>query len=123
MSFSKSRVEEIVLVILVASIGLCSTLPYMEFYYPPEQQERVDGTKIQMQNVVQALDAYRVQFGHFPEKLEALVKRGVMPSMPLDKWDRPFHYQLLSEKSYQLICFGSDGRPGGEGFDEDIVVP
>ncbi len=86
-------------------------------------EEKVDGYKIQMWNVVQALDAYKVQFGEYPDKLEALVEKGVMPSLPLDRWERPFHYQLKSETSFRITSFGRDGRPGCTGADEDVVIP
>lgn len=85
--------------------------------------DKVDGNKIMMQNVVQALDAYKVQFGQYPDKLDALVETGVMPGMPLDKWERPLHYQLVPPASYRIATFGRDGKPGGAGADQDIVIP
>ncbi len=76
-----------------------------------------------MQNVVQALDAYKVQYGKYPTRLEELVEHEVMPSMLTDKWGRPFIYQRHFEASYSLSSFGADGQPGGCGKDVDIVIP
>jgi len=42
---------------------------------------------------------------------------------PIDPWGRPLAYERKSSgRGYRLACFGSDGRPGGEGDAEDFLV-
>ena len=39
-----------------------------------------------------------------------------------DPWNRPYIYvpNLADPKSYDLISYGADGKPGGEDYDKDI---
>jgi len=43
--------------------------------------------------------------------------------VPLDPWGRPYLYMSPGEKNpngYDLLTYGRDGRPGGEGEDGDV---
>ena len=43
--------------------------------------------------------------------------------LPLDPWKNSYHYEPPTEtKAMVLVCYGADGKPGGEGENEDIVV-
>lgn len=43
----------------------------------------------------------------------------------IDPWGRPFILVIPGEKNidFDIVSFGADGRPGGEGEDADIVAP
>ena len=42
--------------------------------------------------------------------------------LPLDPWDNKYHYLCPGEHgAFDLISYGADGQPGGEGYNEDIV--
>ncbi len=44
-------------------------------------------------------------------------------SQLLDPWDNPYEYMeegTVNEGAYDIICYGKDGQPGGEGENEDI---
>ena len=115
-------IEIMVVIAILGMMATIITVAYVRYL----DQSKVDGTKIQMQNVVQALDAYKVQYGAYPtteQGLQELVTKGVMPSLPKDKWDREFEYIRNNSSSYTIKSYGADGQAGGEGFDEDIVVP
>lgn len=95
--------------------------------------------RAQMESLGGALDAYRLDNGRYPtsaQGLEALrteptieprprnwrgpyLRRGV----PLDPWG--FDYVFVSPgeanpNSFDLMTYGADGQPGGEGEDADI---
>ena len=115
-------IEIMVVIAILGMMATIITVAYVRYL----DQSKVDGTKIQMQNVVQALDAYKVQYGSYPsteQGLQELAAKGVMPSLPMDKWDREFEYIRNNSSSYTLKSYGADGQAGGESFDEDIVVP
>jgi general secretion pathway protein G len=40
----------------------------------------------------------------------------------LDPWNRPYQYNSpgRNNKPYEVICFGADGREGGQGADADL---
>ncbi|WP_246556135.1 type II secretion system protein GspG [Desulfonema magnum] len=44
-------------------------------------------------------------------------------NMPKDPWKYDYIYMSpgYSGKEYDLISYGRDGEPGGEGFDKDII--
>ena len=45
-------------------------------------------------------------------------KGGVVPK---DKWGNDYKYiSPGAHGNYDIICYGRDGQPGGEGFDADI---
>ena len=42
--------------------------------------------------------------------------------MPLDPWGNPYQFRYPGEHGeYDLISYGKDGKPGGEGAAADIV--
>ncbi len=95
--------------------------------------------KAQVEMLGAALDAYRLDNGTYPttqQGLDALWQRPAVDPpanwrapylrkpVPLDPWGRPYMYQFPGQQSrqgYDLVSFGADGKPGGEGEDADIV--
>ena len=113
------------IMVVIAILGIMATTVTVLFVRYLDRS-KVDGTKIQMHNIVQALDAYKVTIGEYPstqEGLQSLVSNNVMPSLPLDKWNREFEYIRQNSSSYTIKSFGADGQAGGEEFDADLVVP
>ena len=39
-----------------------------------------------------------------------------------DYWGNSCQYEKLSETSFRIISYGQDGKPGGEGNNQDIIV-
>lgn len=100
---------------------------------------KVGSTKIQLRNIGNALDFYKVDNFSYPsteQGLESLVSKpsgypepknwnpnGYMPSMPKDPWDNEFQYLSPGLGGpYDLYSFGADGKEGGEGEDADISI-
>lgn len=56
-----------------------------------------------------------------------LKRRGVRPRRYWRLWIRDYwghlcSYEKLSETSFRIISYGQDGKPGGEGNNQDIIV-
>jgi len=101
-------------------------------------EARVTAAKAQMKNIESALELYKLDNGVYPtteQGLEALVieptttpqpinwkKGGYMPKVPLDPWKRPYIYLSPGIRSpeYDLMTYGADGEPGGEGTSLDL---
>jgi general secretion pathway protein G len=76
-----------------------------------------------------ALDAYRLDTGHYPDKLDDLVAKPsgeefwdgpyLKKSAPKDPWSNEYHYSKTGDE-YTLQSYGADGQPGGEGENADI---
>lgn len=92
-------------------------------------------TKAQIDALQKALDQYRIDVGRYPsteQGLPALVTRpGSEPrwagpylakGVPADPWGRAYQYRAPGEHGeYDLLSYGRDGQPGGDGDNADQV--
>ena len=120
------------LMIVMVILGLLASLvgPAM-FKRLGTAKQKTAKTQIGM--LMTALDAYRLDMGHYPtqqEGLEALVvdpgeekwdgpylKKGV----PLDPWDSEYIYQNPGEHGeVDIVALGADKQEGGEGENADV---
>jgi general secretion pathway protein G len=105
-----------------------------------QREARVSAAKIQVKLLAQAVRQYQVEQGAPPTReqgLEALVRRptrapvperyppeGYLDSreVPLDPWGRPYEYIVPGRDgvAFEVVSFGRDGEPGGEGDAADI---
>jgi general secretion pathway protein G len=98
---------------------------------------RADTAKLQIENLRQALDLYRLHTGNYPttqQGLEALlVNKDRTPGwngpyldskeVPQDPWGTPYVYRAPGTRAaYDLVSLGSDKAPGGTGDAADISV-
>lgn len=112
------------IMVVIAIMGMMATLITV-FFVRQQEQAKVDGTKIQMHNIEEALDAYKIRVGSYPsteEGLQVLVSKGVMKDLPKDMWGNEFQYVRHNSRSYTVKSFGADGASGGEGFDKDLAL-
>ena len=66
------------------------------------------------------VEAYRGRNRRPPAGLDAVFSGG---AVPVDPWGRPIAYRVFRDgRSYEIASFGSDGEPGGEGPDADLVI-
>jgi general secretion pathway protein G len=87
-----------------------------------------------------ALDAYRLDNGRYPTTAQGLGALWQTPTqdvrpiswkgpylrkeVPLDPWGRPYVYKCPGEHNpagYDLVSYGADGQPGGDGDAADVV--
>jgi len=46
---------------------------------------------------------------------------GLLSELPTDPWGNPYEYRLPGQHgTFDIICYGRDGAPGGTGEDADI---
>lgn len=92
-----------------------------------------DTAKLQIEDLSAALDMYRLEVGHYPKELQALVEQ---PSgaenwngpylrknkVPKDPWGNEYHYEYPGEHGpFDIYSLGADNTKGGEGENADIV--
>jgi len=96
---------------------------------------KVNAAKAQISSLESALDSYRLDVGSYPTTqmgLEALQTKpaGVdkwdgpylKKEVPLDPWSHPYIYKSPGDHGdYDLMSYGADGQPGGDGVNADIV--
>lgn len=121
------------LLVVLAILGLLMSL------VGPQVLNQLGGAKtktagIQIKDLEQALEMYKLDVGRFPstaQGLTALVtKPGDAPGwngpylksdVPLDPWNREYHYKYPGERSeLDIFSYGANGAPGGDGEDADV---
>jgi general secretion pathway protein G len=116
-----------IMVVLVI-IGVLAALVAPRFIERADEA-KVEATKVQMQNIAQALKMYRLQNSRYPDSgagLNALVNPGksgkrYMDSLPKDAWGNAFVYLAPGvHGDFDILSYGADGKSGGTGFDSDL---
>ncbi len=126
------------LMVVVIILGILAGLVVPRIMERPGEAKQTKA-KLQIQSLETALKLYKLDSGRYPDTeqgLEALVQipeSGVIPNkwreggylekgrLPLDPWGNAFVY--LSPGAHgdsDIISYGADGVPGGEGEDRDI---
>ncbi len=104
-------------------------------YFAQIGKSEVKATKAQVDALGKALDQFRLDAGHYPtmdEGLAALVTHPtneprwdgpyLTKAVPVDPWGNPYVYKSPGEHGeYDLISYGKDKQPGGEGEAADIT--
>jgi general secretion pathway protein G len=87
---------------------------------------------IQLEKVANAIELYRLETGRYPEEMVDLVQKPqgverwsgpyIRKSQLKDPWGNELVLQQPGENGpFDVISYGSDGQPGGEGDDADIT--
>jgi general secretion pathway protein G len=96
---------------------------------------RTTAARTDVNNLMQALKLYRLDNQRYPNSeqgLAALVAKPTAPptppnwkpyleKLPNDPWGRPYQYLNPGVKGeIDVMSFGADGQPGGEGKNADV---
>jgi general secretion pathway protein G len=96
---------------------------------------KATAAKTDVSNLMQALKLYRLDNGRYPSAEQGLAALVSKPStepvpsnwkknldlLPNDPWGKPYVYLNPGVKSeIDVMSFGADGQPGGEGKNADI---
>ena len=101
------------------------------------EKAKADAAKIEMVNIGQTLDLYKLEIGRYPttqEGLQALISAppGVAnwngpywkkTSVPKDPWGNDYRYAAPGQNNapYEIMSYGADGKEGGEGPNKDLT--
>ena len=122
------------LLVVMVIIGLLAGYVGPKFFSQIGKSE-VKAAKAQLDGLEKSLDQYRLDVGHYPSTEQGLqvlvVKPGDEPkwagpylskALPKDPWGNDYQYKSPGEHGeYDLLTYGKDGRPGGEGEDADLT--
>lgn len=123
------------LLVVIVIIGLLAGYVAPRYFSQVGRSE-IQVARAQIDSVEKALDQYRLDMRRYPtaeEGLSALVAKPasaeawggpyLKKAVPMDPWGRAYVYRVPGEKSeFQLLSYGRDGKPGGNGEDADIGV-
>ena len=111
------------IMIVVAIIGILSAIVGPQLFNNINKAD-VTAAKNQIKNFEVALQSYNLENKSYPspdEGLEALVQGGYIKKIPNDPWKNKYVYLSPGNcGDYEIISYGKDGKPGGDGFNADI---
>jgi general secretion pathway protein G len=92
---------------------------------------RQNAAKTEIAKMADALEAYYAVHNRYPtneEGFSVLVEKtqkfpdGLLNKIPKDPWGNDYVYNCPGRTSaYEIICYGADGREGGENENADII--
>jgi general secretion pathway protein G len=121
------------LLVVVAIIGLL--VGYVApRYFGQVSKSEVATAKAQIDALDKAIEQYRLDTGHYPSTeagLAALVTKPanepkwngayLKKAVPLDPWNNAYQYKQPGERGdFDIVSYGKDGKPGGNGEDADL---
>jgi general secretion pathway protein G len=125
------------IMVVVVILGILAAIVVPRLLSRPDEA-KVTKAKVDMKSIEEALGLFKLDSGFYPstdQGLKALVEKpttgripvkysaeGYLKKVPVDPWGTPFVYLSpgLHSNNFDLISYGADGQPGGEGFDADI---
>ena len=98
------------------------------------EKAKADAAKIEISQIAQTLDLYKLEIGRYPttqEGLQALITApaGVSnwngpywkrSTVPKDPWGTEYKYLPSQNAPYEIISLGADGKEGGDGPNKDL---
>lgn len=127
---------EILVVIAVIAI-LASLVAPNVFQHVGTARSTTARSQVEM--LATALDAYRLDVGHYPNTVQGLAALTAAPgdeaaglwrgpylrrAVPLDPWGKPYLYRYPGDTNpngFDLLSYGADGQAGGDGENADIL--
>ena len=132
---TQSGVTLIEMLVVVTIIALFAALVAPRMLGRADAARRT-AARAQINSFVTALGAYKLDTGTYPSTEMGLAALRVRPEgvnqwngpylpqdIPLDPWGRPYLYKYPGEHGDEpdLVSLGSDGQPGGDGNNADIL--
>jgi general secretion pathway protein G len=126
------------LMVVIVILGILAGLIVPRIMGRPEEAKQLKA-KLTIESLETSLRLYKLDNGSYPateQGLEALVQSpdtGDVPKhyreggyiekgkVPLDPWDNEFVYLSPGvHNEYDIVSYGADGVPGGEGKNKDV---
>jgi general secretion pathway protein G len=124
---------EMLVVVTIIALFAALVAPVM---FKQSDKARVTATRAQINSFMTALGSYKLDTGVLPSTEEGLQALRVKPAnldswqgpylpkeIPLDPWGHPYIYKYPGEHGDEpdIISYGADGQPGGDGLNADIL--
>jgi general secretion pathway protein G len=114
-------IEMLVVVTIIALFAAVATVKL----WPQADKARVTAARTQIEALLNAVQLAKLETGTFPSTEEGLasVRKYLGKDIPNDPWGHPYVYRFPGEhgEDPEIISYGADGQPGGEGINADIV--
>jgi general secretion pathway protein G len=124
---------EMMVVVTIIALFAALVLPKM---LGQADRGRKTAARAQINAYMTAVGAYKLDIGNYPTTEQGLQALRVKPEgvenwegpylqkdVGNDPWGHPYVYHYPGEHGDEpeIVCFGADGQPGGDGINADIV--
>lgn len=120
----RSGITLIEMLVVITIIALFSAVAYQRLT-PALDEGRRTAAQAQIEAFSAALQRFNIEHGRFPTQEEGLqaLRPFLTKDIPTDPWNRSYVYRYPGEHGPEpdVISYGADGQPGGEGPNADIV--
>ncbi len=132
---AQAGITLIEMLVVVVIIGLFAALVGPRLWQNADKA-KITAARTQIESFMNALGQYKLDTGTFPTTEQGLQALRVKPTdvpnwagpyldqdVPVDPWGRAYVYKYPGEHGDEpdLISYGADGQPGGDGINADIV--
>ncbi|MCW8859671.1 MAG: type II secretion system major pseudopilin GspG [Deltaproteobacteria bacterium] len=125
------------IMVVVVILGILASIVVPKLLSRPDQA-KITKAQLDIKGLEESLGMFKLDNGFYPtteQGLGALVsipsvgriptkypEGGYLKKVPQDPWEGQYLYLSpgLHSNEYDIISYGADGEPGGEGFDADI---
>lgn len=124
------------ILVVVTILGILATIVVPRILERPEEARRTKAA-VDIKGIEEALGLFKLDNGFYPtseQGLQALVSKpqsgriparypenGYLRRVPIDPWGNPYVYLSPGvHDEYDIISYGGDGEPGGEGSSADV---
>lgn len=124
------RFSFIELMVVMMIMGFLAAIILPNFMRRMEKS-KVTATKTQIDSLSMAIKDYYLDNDNYPARLEDLIRDTgddkwdgpylEKEELPTDPWGNEFEYRQRDDAlGYEVLSYGKDGAPGGEGLNADI---
>lgn len=115
-----SLIEIMVVVVIIALLAGAVGISVSGY----TDRARVTKAKADLSTIAGHIQSYYGDHGKYPDPTEglAVLVPQYMPQLIKDPWGGEYQYEYPgTEGEFDVVCFGADGREGGEGKDADLT--
>ena len=122
-----SLVEVMIVIVIMGLLAGVVTVNVRGYLTKAKQNT----ARIEIATIVKALDTYYGAYSKYPDNNEGIaaltkasdkIPEALLSNDPVDPWGNPYQYNAPGTSGpYDVICYGADGREGGQGVDADIT--
>ena len=121
-----SLVEIMVVLVIIGMLAGAVTISVRQYLISAKQNT----ARLEIATLANALETFFTVYDRYPtndEGIEVLTRASermaepLVKQEPIDPWGRRYEYLVPGRNApFEVICFGADGREGGDGADRDI---
>ncbi len=127
LSRAFSLVEMMLVIVIIGLLAGVVTVNVRSYLLQAKQNT----ARQEIATIVKGLETFYGIYTRYPtmeEGLDVLARPSdklpepPLNSVPTDPWGNPYQYMAPgSNGPFDVVCYGADGREGGEGIDADIT--